>query len=271
MAKRYVQDQTAGAFFWSAKPPVKIKPALAALLLALFVLSALSSCGQRPVPLLVYAGKGLKFPVEEIKQQYQQLKGVPVQVVYAGSDTLLASIRKTRKGDIYIPGSKSYLQQAADLVVRSDAIAWHVPVFAIAPGKIDQLRRFEDLLQPGVRIAAGNGQMAAIGRVADSLLEQLPDEPGLAGNIRVRASTVNELIELVASNQVDAALIWRDMLYWPQGRELGQVVLPPQFKLAKQVPVTLLSTSAAPAAAEDFYAFIQAKGEEIFSRHGFAQ
>ncbi|QFY88890.2 substrate-binding domain-containing protein [Magnetovirga frankeli] len=242
---------------------------LSAHALLLSLLLVLSGCGHEPATLLVYAGKGLKYPVEEIRRQYEQIKGVQVQVVYAGSDTLLATIRKTHRGDIYIPGSKTYLQQADDLVVRASAIAWHVPVFAISTGKIDRLRRYEDLLAPGVRIAIGNGQMAAIGRVADSLLQQMPAEQGLAENIRVRASTVNELIDLVATGQVDAALIWRDMLRWSQGRGLGQVPLPEPVNLVKEVPAILLSTSTAPDAAADLYDFIQSRGKEIFRQHGF--
>jgi molybdate transport system substrate-binding protein len=239
------------------------------LVVVMFLLSGLAGCYQEPTELVVYAGKGLKVPVEVLKQQFEQREGVPVRVVYAGSKTLLDTIRKTRKGDIYIPGSSAYLKQAGKLVDRAETIGWHVPVFAVAAAKQETLRSYADLLKPGVRIAIGNRQMTAIGRLAEAMMSSAPDGQSFRHNVVVNASTVNELLDLVIAGQVDAALVWRDMLQWDKAAKLSQIVLPEPMTATKEIPVVLLSTRLQADEAERFYEFVRTQGKVVFEQHGF--
>lgn len=80
------------------------------------ILAFVAGCSQKVEPITVYAGKGLKNAIEEIKQDFEQKTGIPLSITYAGSQTLLNTLKNTHKGDIFIPGSKSYIKKAKNFL-----------------------------------------------------------------------------------------------------------------------------------------------------------
>lgn len=111
--------------------------------------------------------------------------------------------------------------------------------------------------------------MAAIGLVANAILKETTPESNFQQNIVVTASSVNELIQLVIDGEVDAALIWRDMLTWKGADALSEVVVPSQYNKVKEIRVGVLSTSNAPKQATKFYDYMKSKGRLVFEKHGF--
>ncbi|MDD5613387.1 MAG: substrate-binding domain-containing protein, partial [Gallionella sp.] len=207
-------------------------------------------------------------PLEEIKQVYEKRSGIGLNVIYAGSDTLLSTLKTTGKGDVFIPGSSSYLTEAGSLITSDQFVAMHTPVFAVHG---DKLKTYADLLKLGVRIAVGNKDMAAIGRLSDAVLKEAPAELNFSRNIVVSASTVNELLKLVAAGEVDAALLWGDMLQWEDAKGLTAIALPPEFHQVKEIRVATLSSSLAPRDARDFADFVASEGRAVFEKHGFGR
>src|SRR5215203_6107104 len=69
---------------------------------------------QAAEPLVVYCAAGIRVPVEAVAREYEAAYGVPVQLQYGGSQTLLAGIEVSRRGDLYVPADDSYLQAARD-------------------------------------------------------------------------------------------------------------------------------------------------------------
>lgn len=235
-------------------------------ILSLFLLS---SCNRQEETLTIYAGKGLKRAVDEAITRYQKVQGKQVSVIYAGSQTLLDALQETRKGDIFIPGSKVYLEKAGDLVKRSVYLGEHVPTFVVR-AESRTLVHFSDLSRPGVRIAVGNAKMAAIGRVSEKILAKTNAPDNFRSNIVITATTVNELLQLVNERKVDAALVWKDMLTWDGAAQLRQIPIPADVNQARQIWAAELTTSQAPGQAAAFLDLMAKEGKQIFSRHGFA-
>ena len=236
------------------------------------LLTFTTGCTQQPENLIVYSGKGLKFAVDEIIENFENREGISVSVVYAGSKTLLDTIKKTHKGDIYIPGSEAYIKDGKDLISHSEFVAYHVPTFIVSSKKSKEIKNFEDLFKPGVRIAVGNKRMAAIGRISEEILNNADLEIKSNQNIVITASTVNELIQLVAKNEVDAALIWRDMMEWDIAEGLTEVTIPDSLNKPKKVFVASLSTSINSELSDKFLRYASSdEGRSIFKKHGFVK
>ena len=47
---------------------------------------------------MVYAGAGLKKPMEKIKDEFETKTGAKLEIVYAGSGQLLAQLEQSGKG-----------------------------------------------------------------------------------------------------------------------------------------------------------------------------
>ena len=228
-------------------------------------------CRKQEKQLTVYCGKGLKMAMEEVKGAFERTHNVRVHMVYAGSETLLRTIRKTRKGDVFIPGSVSFLSENGDLVLQHQYVAEHKPVFAIRKDNPKFIQSFSDLLQPGLKLAVGNKDMCAIGRVADSIINDSDRKQEFTKNIAITGSTVNELLNLVLRREVDASLIWADMLSWPESLDLQGIEIPEEINKPKEIHVAVLSMAREKKTAAIFADFVATEGKSIFRTHGFGE
>src|SRR4051812_1905763 len=81
--------------------------ALLAILVALLVSKPTQTASK--TPLVMYCAAGLKAPVEAAAKAYELEFGVPIQLQFGGSQTLLANIEISKRGDLYLPADDSYL------------------------------------------------------------------------------------------------------------------------------------------------------------------
>ena len=65
--------------------------------------------------LLLYCGAGIQPPVAELADTFGRENNVEVDTDYAGSETLLSTLKVLKQGDLYMPGDKHYVEQAAAL------------------------------------------------------------------------------------------------------------------------------------------------------------
>ena len=63
--------------------------------------------------LYLYAGAGLKEPVEKIVKQFEQNTGNKVTVEYGGSGQILARYNQVKTGDLFLSGSADYVEKLA--------------------------------------------------------------------------------------------------------------------------------------------------------------
>ncbi len=248
--------------------PSKLKKALAILML--LTIPIIGGCNKTDDNMLiVYSGKGLKYAMDEITLLFEKKEGVKVEIIYAGSETLLNTIIETRKGDIFIPGSKSYIHKAGSHAMNPQYVAKHTPVFAIRYDQSERIQTYADLLKPGVKITVGNKNMAAIGKVAEAIMKNCDETNNFRPNIVVTGTTVNELLQMVNSGEVDAALVWLDMLTWKQAKDLAIITIPDEINEKKEIWVSQLQSSKNPSLAKKFADFTAGKGQKIFTEHGF--
>jgi molybdenum ABC transporter molybdate-binding protein len=221
-------------------------------------------------PLLVYCAAGLKTPVEAIARDYEAAYGVPVQLQYGPSQTLLSNLELTRRGDIYLPADDSYLELARGKQLTAEAIpiAQMTPVLAVRRGNPKGLHALADLFRPDVRLALANPDAAAVGKLTRDALP-----PGDWQALERRALglklTVNDVANDIKVGAVDAGIIWDALVQ--QYPDLEAVPLPPLQKKTANVVVTVLASSTQPTAALRFarYLATRDKGLVEFGRHGF--
>lgn len=236
-----------------------------------FAAGVLPGCDQKDRKLVVYSGKGMERVMEEIKQNFESKYDVKLDMIYAGSETLLTTINKTKIGDVFMPGSFNFIEKAGDLVLHHQYVAVHVPVFAVRKDNPNSINSIEDLLKPGIRIAVGNKSMCAIGRISEEIMQSSLKEEEFVKNISITGSTVNELLDLVLHMDVDASLIWGDMMNWPEAKDLKQIEIPQEINKPKKIHIAVLSTTTDKRKAMLFADFVATEGKIYFAKHGFGE
>ena len=219
--------------------------------------------------LIVYSGAGLREPMDEIAEVYEEKTGTVIKYTFAGSAQLLSQIELLHEGDCYMPGARADLDPAIEkgLIGESEAVIYHLLAFAVQPGNPKNITCLKDLTESGVEVAIGEPTANAVGKATKKIYEKAGLWENLQDNIVVRSPTVNELIVYMNMGQADAAVIWEDLL---GSSNIEKVDIPQEEGFIKVVPVATLSFSDKPAEAKAFADFVASdKGKAIFVKHGF--
>jgi len=225
---------------------------------------------QTPESLLVYCGAGMRMPMDEIGSLFKEEHGVSVNYNYAGSNTLLSQMELTQKGDVYMPGATYYFDLAREkgLTDYEQLIAYHVPVIAVPKGNPAGITSLNDLAKPEVKVILGDPKAAAIGKLANTILEKNGLYDAVEKNVIARGATVNELIVYMSMKQADASIIWSDLVVNSEKMEL--VAIPCEQNIIKIIPIGTLTSSEQKDTATKFVDFVASpEGKAIFEKHGF--
>ncbi len=225
--------------------------------------------------LLVFSGAGLIKPMEELKTNFEKSHSVAVDVHYGSSGEIFAGVAAGQPCDVLIPGAAKYTEDALkNGWVLEDTIAklvLHVPLIAVPKGNPAKIRGFMDLTRPNVRVAIGDPKAPAIGRVAKKMLTNAGIWDKVKPNIRVYAPTVNQLLIYVALNQVDAAIIWGDLVTWAEGKGKLEIVrIEKQYNMIKTIPTAVCTKAPHKQLALKFNAYIASpEGMNVWKKWGF--
>ncbi|MBU0946077.1 MAG: molybdate ABC transporter substrate-binding protein [Proteobacteria bacterium] len=245
--------------------------ALALLLVLGVCMLFVVECDPKDKTLIVYVGKGMQKAMEEVQAAFEQKHDIILNIIYAGSATCLSTIRDTGRGDVFVPGSVHIFENAPDLIDNHQYVALHVPMVCIHKDNPKEIRSFDDLAKPGVRISVGNTKMCSMGGVADAILSRSAIKEGITKNIVIRSPTVVELLNLVVRKEVDAAIIWKDTMYWPELKNLKGIEIPPEIIETTEIRVAVLTSSEHKESAQLFADFVASEGKTIFKEHGFSE
>ncbi len=248
-----------------------------ALVLLLARKPAESSGPSRPAgaaavePLLVFCAAGIKPPVEAAARQFEAEEGVPVQLQYGGSQTLLANLAVSARGDLYIAAEDTYVQMARDRKLVGEIVPlarMHVAL-GVARGNPKKIAGLADLLKPEVRLAQANPEAAAVGKLTRDALQKTGEWEPLRAHTTVFKPTVNEVANDLKLGSADAGFVWDATIR--QYPELEAVAVPALANLVAHVSAGVLASSRQPAAAARLARFLAARdrGQKEFERSGF--
>lgn len=226
--------------------------------------------------LKVYSGAGLIKPMEEFKAEFEKARGVQLDVHYGSSGELFGLLGMGQSCDVLIPGAAKYTEDAVkNGWIEKESVhrlVRHVPVIAVPKGNPAGINSLEGLTRPGLKLAMGDPKGPAIGRVANKIFKKNGLAESIKPNLQVLAPTVNQLLIYVALEQVDAAVIWGDLVTWAEGKGKLEVVdIPASQNLIKTIPTGVGTSSSDPELARAFNEYIASpEGMAIWKRHGFA-
>jgi len=226
--------------------------------------------------LIVFSGAGLIKPMEAMKGNFERTNKVSVEVHYGSSGEIFSQVAAGQPCDVLIPGAQKYTEDAMKngWVIEDTVkqLVLHVPMIAVPKGNPAKIKNLEDLARTGVRVSIGDPKAPAIGRVSKKILEKTRLWDSVTPNISVYAPTVNQLLIYVALNQVDAAIIWGDLVTWAEGKgKLEVVEIAKKNNIIKTIPTAVCTKAPNKDMALRFNAYISSdEGLEIWKEWGFS-
>jgi molybdate transport system substrate-binding protein len=222
-------------------------------------------------PLVIYCAASNKSVIEAIRRDYEREFQVPLELQYGASQTLLASLAVTGTGDLYLPADDSFLVTAREKQLVDDEypLAKMQAVVAVAKGNPLQIKTWEDLLKPEVRIAQANPEAAAIGKLVKASLDERSLWEPLHEHTTVYKTTITEVANDLKANAVDAGIVFDAVLH--DYDTLEAVTLPELEPVKANVAIAVLKASAQPRQARHFARYVAAsdKGLKHYREFGF--
>lgn len=222
-------------------------------------------------PLLVFCAAGLKEPVEAVAREYERECGVRVQLQFGGSGTLLANLKVSQQGDLFIAADTSFIEagRSNGLLAEVLPLARMTPVVVVPKGNPRGVDSVASLLKPGVRVSMANPDAAAIGSVTRAALMHSGQWPALSASATVFKPTVNDVANDVKLGSVDAGIVWdATAAQYPQ---LTTVAAPELVAVSSEVAVAVLKSCGESAAALRFARYLGARDRGLprFAASGF--
>ena len=216
--------------------------------------------------LVVFAGAGLREPLDEIGKRFEEQHGVKVIYDYEGSGTLSNKMLLGQVPDVFIPGSDKWVRLLKEkgLIKDFTPVAYHTPVI-ITLKENNTIRSIKDFTHPDHRLVLGDAKATAIGD-ASSIIFQKAGLLESKMNIKARGLTVKQLLLWVEENNADASIVWKtDALQSPKVRVIE---IPKDYNYINLIPVCRMMKDNERAQAYLQYV-LSAEGKAIFTKYGF--
>ena len=234
----------------------------------------LAVCQPREVHLNAFVGDGMMMPMLAIQEAYEvENPHIHIDYFFAGSGTLEETISTLRKGDLFMPGGRSYIDDLVedDLILVSYPVAYHTPAIIVHKNNT-VITGWDDLAQEGVRIAIPNPLLATSGKMAEEIINRAPEtqRKAIEANISILTADVRESLQAVTDQQVDATLSWRSAIALSDSEKLIALEIPEDLQLAFEVWIAVPAYSTEEREARAFAEFVAGPaGRKIFEEFGF--
>lgn len=209
--------------------------------------------------------------IEQIRKQYEEETGRKVSVQFGNSQSLLAQLEISKRGDLYLPADNSFLENAKGkkLIEEVIPIATMPIGLVVKKGNPKGITSLADLKRDDVRLVQADPEAAAVTKVARSILEKLGQWESIKEATRGFRSTVTEVATDVQIAVADVGIVYSPVLVsFP---ELEFVPLVEFESGVSQVSLGVTSSTKQPAAALHFARYIAAsdRGLKTYQQQGF--
>jgi molybdate transport system substrate-binding protein len=241
----------------------------------------LQSCGepspQTPIEkptLLIYVGITMIQPMQEIAHYIEKRYNVNINLIKGGSKNLLQIISNSQLGDLYLPGSDSYIRLAEkqQLITDTVAVGYNQAALLVQKGNPKQLdNNLNHLTRSDLNVVIGNPDSSSVGKIAKSILEKHGSYQQVLNNVLFLTPDSKDITQALKDKTADLALSWYATAFWPENKNsMDAILIDEKYGGKKKLVIALLKSSKNPDIARAFMEYARSDaGQAIFRAYGF--
>lgn len=223
--------------------------------------------------LLIYCGITMIQPMSEIASIIEQQEQVKISIIKGGSGNLLKSIKFNQVGDLYLPGSESYIQQAKaeSLIVETVHVGFNQAAMMVQKGNPRAIKAdLNALTETNNYVVIGNPESGSIGKETKKILTSALLFDDVMSNAREMTTDSKRLIEVLRKGEADLVINWYATARWPENiAYVDTLMIDEQYAKKKNLILALLSSSKYPDIARKFMDYAASEqGRSIFNKYG---
>jgi molybdate transport system substrate-binding protein len=225
---------------------------------------------------LFYCGITMVKPMNEMAKIIEKKYNVNIKIIQGGSGDLYDSLASSKTGDLYLPGSDSYIKKYAKngFLGYRKYVGYNQIAIFVKPNNPKNVKSLKDFTREDLRIALGNPETCSMGRASQKVLTKFGGEDFLddvEDNIVLYASDSRDFNQLLKTGKIDTGLNWRATAFFPKNRGKIKVIsIDEKYAPKKRLVLTMLTFSKHKKVAKAFIDFASSKdGQKIMKEYGF--
>jgi molybdate transport system substrate-binding protein len=226
--------------------------------------------------LIFYCGITMVKPMSEIAKIIEKKYNVKIKILQGGSGDLYDSLSLSKKGDLYLPGSDTYIKKhlSEGLLGYKKYIGYNQIAIFVKKNNPHKVKNLDDLTRNDLSVSLGNPETCSMGKATNKVLKKYKGEDFLyevEDNMALYSSDSRDFNQLLKHNQVDVGLNWKATAFFPENRKYIDIVeINEKYAPKKRLVLTLLNFSKNKKIAKAFIDFSASMaGQKIMREYGF--
>jgi molybdate transport system substrate-binding protein len=257
------------------------------LISAIFALFTITGCNEdkkeakveeTKKELLVYCGITMVKPMQDIAKIIEQKHNCKIRISQGGSKDLYESLKSSKIGDLYLPGSDSYRNKNIKDGFLKDGVyvGFNQAAMVVQKNNPKGIKAdLNELKNSELSVILCNPDSGSIGKQTVKVLNKVDknlEKEAYANTITLTTDSRN-LNKALRDKQADVVVNWKATAFWPENAPYMDVLsLDESVAPKKKLVINLLSFSKYPEIAKDFMTYASSKdGQEIFHKYGFLE
>ena len=223
--------------------------------------------------LLVYCGITMIKPMSEIAKVIEEQEGCSIIITKGGSGNLLRAIKVNEVGDLYLPGSDSYIKtcQEENLVSETVHVGYNKAAIMVRKGNPKGISNdLGNMASPDYLVVICDPNSGSIGRETRKILERRGIYDQVVRNALKLTTDSKDLVNVLRDGQADVVINWYATSAWPENEpHVDALPIDEQYASKKKLVLGLLTFSEHPEIAKKFMAYASSeKGRALFQKYG---
>ncbi len=228
---------------------------------------------QKKPELLVYCGITMIAPMAEIAAIIEKQENCKITITKGGSGNLLKSIKANKMGDLYLPGSDSYIKicQEEGLVTDAVFVGYNKAAIMVQEGNPKNITAdLDNLTSKDYYVVIGNPKSGSIGRETKKILDAKGIFDAVINNSRKLTTDSKDLALVLKNQEADIVINWYAACTWPEYKDyVDALPIDEQYATKKKLTIGLLTYSKYPEIARKIMAFAASEqGKDLFNKFG---
>ncbi len=223
--------------------------------------------------LLIYCGITMIKPMREIANVIERQESCKITITKDGSGNLLKSIRLNKIGDLFLPGSESYISKAMEegLITKTIHVGYNKAAIMVKKGNPKNIPpNLSSLTNPDYYVIMGNPESGSIGKETKKILEQKQIYSEVLKNTKQLTTDSKDLTLMIKEDVADLTINWFATATWHENtNHIEALPIDKKFAQKKKLILAKLIFTTNPNIVEKLMNFAASEeGKAIFLKHG---
>jgi len=226
--------------------------------------------------LLFYCGITMVKPMSKIASIIEKKYNVNIKIIQGGSGDLYESLSNSKEGDLYLPGSDSYIKKHLKdgLFGYRKYVGYNQIAIFVNINNPKKITSLQDFTRDDIALSLGNPETCSMGRASIKVLKKYGGDKFLEkveDNILLYSIDSRDFNQLLISHQIDTGLNWKATAFFPKNRGKIQIIdISEKYAPKKKLILTMLNFSKHKDIVKKFIDFTTSqKGKKIMQEYGF--